>query len=73
MRANQTIRFFASQIVSLPLLSEKEKDILTKRLDEFTLKKIGKGYKVTGERIRQIEKRAITKVKIKSYQPDLFE
>ncbi|MBI4058469.1 hypothetical protein HY408_01750 [Candidatus Gottesmanbacteria bacterium] len=73
MRQNQTLRYIAILINKLPLLSTKEKEILVKRLEEKTLKKIGKTYQVSGERIRQLEKQALNKVRNKSYQQVLFE
>lgn len=47
-------------------LSEREKNILSMRFfDETTLQTIGKEYGVSRERIRQIEKNALKKVKAK--------
>ncbi|OGM14882.1 hypothetical protein A3A76_02020 [Candidatus Woesebacteria bacterium RIFCSPLOWO2_01_FULL_39_23] len=73
MRANRTIRFFSAHIRKLPHLSVKEKKVLVKRLRRITLEKIGKKYGVTEGRIRQIEKKALQKVKSKYYQQRLFQ
>ena len=50
------------------VLSEREKDVIKKRfgIDEdqaFTLEEIGKEFNVTRERIRQIELKALKKLK----------
>ncbi len=52
----------------LLLLSEKEKTVITKRFDinsvgKFTLEDIGQEFSVTRERVRQIEKNALTKIR----------
>lgn len=73
MRANRTLRYFAAHIRRLPHLTPREKGVLLKRIRSVTLEKIGLKYHVTEGRIRQIEKRAIGKVKNKSYQQALFE
>lgn len=52
---------------TLNTLNDKEKDIIIKRIGELlTLEEIGKIYGVTRERIRQIESKAIRKLKHKS-------
>ncbi len=71
--ANRTIFYFTSLIKSSDKLSDKEKDILTKRAQGKTLQKIGKRYKVTGEWIRQKEEKAIKKFMEKISQLMLFE
>jgi DNA-directed RNA polymerase sigma subunit (sigma70/sigma32) len=73
MRANRTIRYFAAHIRRLPHLTVKEKDIIIQRLRSVTLEKIGNDYNVTEARIRQIEKAAIFKIKLKAYQLRLFK
>ena len=73
MRANRTRRYFAAHIKKFPHLSIREKDILIKRLRSITLEKIGKKYGVTEARIRQIEKAAIFKIKLKGHQLKLFK
>ena len=55
----------------LDVLSDKERDIIIKRngLDgneAMSLKEIGEGYSLTKERIRQIEKRALAKLREES-------
>jgi DNA-directed RNA polymerase sigma subunit (sigma70/sigma32) len=73
MRANRTISYFAAHIRKLPNLTSKEKDIIIRRLRSVTLEKIGNNYSVTEARIRQIEKSAIFKIKLKAYQLRLFK
>ncbi|MEN9407704.1 MAG: hypothetical protein RLZZ455_920 [Candidatus Parcubacteria bacterium] len=59
--ANQTVKYFSSLISSSHELNGKEKDILLRRIRNHHLKKIGKKYKVTAERVRQIEEQALSK------------
>ena len=59
--ANQTIKYFSSLISDSRELKGKEKEILRRRLKNHHLKKIGRKYKVTAERIRQIEEQALRK------------
>ena len=59
--ANQTIKYFSSLISDSRELNRKEKDVLLRRLKKQRLEKIGKRYKVTGERVRQIEDQALGK------------
>ncbi|MDP3941469.1 MAG: sigma factor-like helix-turn-helix DNA-binding protein [bacterium] len=59
--ANQTLRYFASLLRDSHELNAKEKDILLRRLKNQKLRKIGRKYKVTAERIRQIEEHALQK------------
>jgi len=59
--SNKTVSYFALIINNSKELNKKEKEILLARMRKKTLKKIGRKYKVTGERIRQIEKEAILK------------
>lgn len=47
----------------LECLTEREKDIITKRYGgDYTLEEIGKMYKMTRERVRQIEEKALRKM-----------
>ena len=71
--SSQTISYFISIIKNAKELDKKEKDILIKRLKDTTLKKIGRKYKVTGERIRQVEERSLQKFIKKMCQLLLFE
>lgn len=69
---NQTIHYFKQIIERSDKLNKKEKEILIKRIRGKTLEEIGKKYKVTAERIRQIEEIAIKKFLKKIYQLVLF-
>lgn len=71
--SSQTLRYFNSIINNAKELNRKEKDILIKRLKDTTLEKIGKKYKVSGERVRQIEENAIAKFIKKMIQLMLFD
>ena len=73
MPANQTIIYFNRIIDSSKALKKKEKEILKFRLSSKILKKIGKKYKVSYERVRQIEKEAIKKLNKKICQLLLFD
>ncbi len=70
---NQTVVYFSSIIKNAKELNAKEKEVLVKRLNDRTLEKIGKRYKVTGERIRQIEEQALGKFFKKICQLMLFD
>lgn len=70
---NQTLAYFASIIRNAKELTRKEKDIMLFRIRRKTLKKIGRKYKLTAERIRQIEMQAITKFLKKINQLLLFD
>ncbi len=72
MIANQTVRYFIKIVKDSKELNQKEKDVLIARLEEKTLEKIGKKYKLTAERIRQIEEVAIKKFLAKINQLFLF-
>ncbi|MDD3861413.1 MAG: sigma factor-like helix-turn-helix DNA-binding protein [Candidatus Gracilibacteria bacterium] len=67
--ASQTLAELDDLIENLLLLlSEKEKDVIQKRFSlgnerKHTLEEIGQEFSVTRERIRQIEKNALTKMK----------
>ncbi|OGG05075.1 hypothetical protein A2Z33_07390 [Candidatus Gottesmanbacteria bacterium RBG_16_52_11] len=54
-------------------LDSREKDILIRRLRTETLSRIGRRYKITGERIRQIENSALDKLFGKTTQLHLFD
>ncbi len=71
--SSQTITYFISIIKNTKELTKKEKEILVQRLREKKLEKIGKKYKVTGERVRQIEERALQKFIDKMCQLMLFD
>lgn len=71
--SSQTIAYFVSIIKNAKELNKKEKEILIKRLKLQKLKKIGRKYKVTAERVRQIEQEALTKFKKKMIQLMLFD
>jgi DNA-directed RNA polymerase sigma subunit (sigma70/sigma32) len=73
MIANQTVRYFIKIVKDSKELNQKEKEILVARLEEKTLEKIGKKYKLTAERIRQIEEEAIRKFLAKVNQLFLFD
>ena len=73
MIGNQTVRYFIKIVRDSRELNQKEKEILIARLEEKTLEKIGKKYKLTAERIRQIEEGAISKFLAEVKQLFLFE
>ncbi len=73
MVGNQTVRYFIKIIQDSKELKNKEKEILIARLEEKTLEKIGKKYKLSAERIRQIEEKAIDKFLDKVAQLFLFD
>lgn len=67
--ANRTIDFFGENpkyvsMVDIILTEEKEKTIVYKRIHEMSLKEIGLELNLTSERVRQIEKQALEKIKI---------
>lgn len=55
------------ELLNTPALTEKEKEIIKCRFgfygEELTLEKVGKMYGVTRERVRQIEARALRKIR----------
>jgi DNA-directed RNA polymerase sigma subunit (sigma70/sigma32) len=57
---------FNSQPTSV--LEDREIAIILGRLDKKTLEELGKRFGVTRERIRQIEAKAIEKLKMKCYE-----
>ena len=60
--------YFISFIQNARELSRKEKEILVKRLQTQKLKRIGRKYRATAERIRQIEKEAFSQFRKKLLQ-----
>lgn len=70
---NQTVSYFIKIVRDAKELNRKEKDILIARLRKKTLFSIGKKYKLTAERIRQIEEQAIHKFLAKVKQLFLFD
>jgi len=73
MVGNQTVRYFIKIIKEAKELNSKEKEILIARLQEKTLEKIGKKYKLSAERIRQIEEKAIDRFLDEVAQLFLFD
>lgn len=70
---NKTIIYFISIIKNSRILTQREKDILSKRLHHKNLFLIGKKLKITGERVRQIEMKALEKLAKKLDQLSLFD
>ncbi len=60
--SSQSLDYFVSVINQARCLSKKEKDILVRRLKGATLEKIGRRYRLSDERIRQIEEEALLKL-----------
>ena len=73
MRSNKTLKYFRHFVREAPDLSGKEKEILLKRLRRISLEQIGKAFQVTEGRVRQIEKKAISKIRSKARQLNLFK
>lgn len=71
--STQTLLYFKTVIQNSKELNKREKDILTRRLDKITLEKIARRYKLTDERIRQIEEEALVKFLRKACQLLLFD
>lgn len=71
--SSQTLAYFKSIIQSSKELTRKEKEIILRRLEKKPLRKIGRKYKLTGERIRQIEKGALGKFLKKTCQLILID
>jgi DNA-directed RNA polymerase sigma subunit (sigma70/sigma32) len=71
--SSQTIAYFKSVIKNSKELTNKEKDILLRRLTHKTLKKIARKYKLSAERIRQLEESALDKFLRKACQLILIE
>ncbi len=70
---NQTVAYFTSVIKRSKECTDKEKKILTYRMKRVKLEKIGKKFKVTGERIRQIEEETLKKFEKAIMQLRLFD
>jgi DNA-directed RNA polymerase sigma subunit (sigma70/sigma32) len=70
---NKTIGYFIDFVKKTHRLSSKEANILVLRLKRKKLRTIGRKYKVSYERIRQIEKESLTKLNKKEFQDKLFE
>jgi DNA-directed RNA polymerase sigma subunit (sigma70/sigma32) len=73
MRSNKTLKFFSAYVKKLPHLTLQEKEVVVRRLRKATLVTIGKLYGVTEGRVRQIEKKAIAKIRSKKRQLSLFK
>lgn len=71
--SNKTVGYFSSVIQTSRELNLRERDILSKRLRRHKLKKIARGYKLSPERIRQIEQGALKKIIQKKAQLLLFD
>ena len=70
---NQTVGYFVDFVKKSHRLKPKEADILVRRLKRKKLRTIGRKYKVSYERIRQIEKIGLNKLSKKEYQERLFD
>ena len=70
--SNRTLLYFIDFVKKNHRLKPKEADVLALRLKRKKLKSIGRKYKVSYERIRQIEKMSLTKLENKTYQEQLF-
>lgn len=71
--SSQTMAYFQSVIRTSKELTQKEKDIVVRRLQKKSLRSIARKYKVTGERIRQIENEALKKFLKKTCQLRLVD
>ena len=69
---NQTVRYFINFIKNSRRLKPREEGILVYRLKRKKLSSIGRKYKISRERIRQIEKISLTKLRNRFYQEKLF-
>lgn len=69
---NRTLAYFINFLIKTHRLKPKEADVLVLRLKRKKLKTIGRKYKLSYERIRQIEKTSLKKLENKSYQEKLF-
>lgn len=70
--STKTITHFTTIIKKSNFFNKKERYILIKRARGQTLKKIGRRYKLTAERIRQIEEAALKKFTKRILQLNLF-
>lgn len=71
--SSQTLLYFQTVIQNSKELTHREKDVLSKRLDKVTLEKISRRYKLSDERVRQIEEEALAKFLKKACQLFLFD
>lgn len=71
--SSQTLLYFQTVIQNSKELTHREKDILVKRLDKVTLEKISHRYKLSDERVRQIEEEGLAKFLKKACQLFLFD
>ncbi len=71
--SSQTLLYFQTVIQNSKELTHREKDILVKRLDRVTLEKLSRRYKLSDERVRQIEEEALAKFLKKACQLFLFD
>jgi DNA-directed RNA polymerase sigma subunit (sigma70/sigma32) len=69
---NRTLSYFIDFIRTTHRLKPKEADVLILRLKRKKLKTIGRKYRLSYERIRQIEKVSLNKLDTDSYQETLF-
>jgi DNA-directed RNA polymerase sigma subunit (sigma70/sigma32) len=69
---NRTLAYFIDFVKKTHRLKPKEADVLALRLKRKKLRSIGRKYKVSYERIRQIEKLSLSKLDKESYQEKLF-
>ena len=70
--STKTTSYFITIIKKSNFFNKKERNILIRRAKGDTLKKIGKRYKLTAERIRQIEESALKKFTKRILQLNLF-
>jgi len=70
--SNRTLSYFIDFVKKNIRLKPKEADILALRLKRKKLKSIGRKYKVSYERIRQIENLSLKKLNSKYFQEKLF-
>lgn len=70
--ANQTVTYFKKVIDQSSKLTPKEREILSSRLSRGTLVRISRKYKISAERVRQLEKNALLKLTKKVWQMLLF-
>ena len=70
--SNRTLLYFIDFVKKTHRLKAQEADVLALRLKRKKLKSIGRKYKVSYERIRQIEKTSLIKLNNKTYQEKLF-
>ncbi len=71
--SSQTLLYFQTVIQNSKELTHREKDILVKRLDRVTLEKLSRRYKLSDERVRQIEEEGLAKFLKKACQLLLFD